>query len=496
MVPYDGLPRIYFAHNAVAVEEQSVWYRNFIYRVEQERGLDYVEDLFNPFVVRFTLAAGSAANVIVSTSQVEVAEVDSLRREETKRRKAVEASAMVEDDLVRQLTIAADQFTAKRDDGFTVMAGYPWFTDWGRDTMIALPGLTLYNGKSDVAKGILRTFANHVDQGMLPNRFPDRGEQPEYNTVDATLWYFEAIRAYAAATDDYAFVKEDLYPVVQSIVDWHIRGTRYGIRMLENGLLHAGVPGVQLTWMDAKCGDWVVTPRAGKPVEIQVLWYNALRIMEELASRFGDQTNSERYRTIASLLKSTFNREFWNEKSGCLYDVVNGDSPDASIRPNQVLAISLPHSMLTSERAKSVLEVVERELLTPYGLRTLSPHDPKYRGRFEGNMFQRDSAYHQGTVWPWLLGPYISAVMKVNGGSDDARKKILKSLEPLKRHLSEAGLGQISEVFDGDAPQRPGGCFAQAWSVGEILRALCEDVYSVGSLDSQPTRRCALNLQL
>jgi predicted glycogen debranching enzyme len=479
LTPYAGVPRIYFAHNAATVGEESIWYKNFIYRVERKRGLDYVEDLFNPFVLRFALKKGSAAYVILSTSPVKVAEADTLRREESRRRDAIVASAMVDDDFVGQLTIAADQFIARRDDGFTLMAGYPWFTDWGRDTMIALPGLTLYNGKLDVAKGILRTFAQHVDQGMLPNRFPDRGERPEFNTVDATLWYFEGIRAYAAATDDYAFVRTELYRVLQSIIDWHIKGTRYGIQMLDNGLLSAGELGVQLTWMDAKIGDWVVTPRSGKPVEIQALWYNALRIMEELASRFDDETNMKRYRTIASLLQRTFNRVFWNEKGGYLYDVVNGGPPDATIRPNQVLAISLYHSMLVSERAKSVLKVVERELLTPYGLRTLSPNDPKYSGHYGGNAFQRDSVYHQGTVWPWLVGPYITAVMKVNGGSVEARKKILESLEPLKRHLLEAGLGQISEVFDGDSPHKPGGCFAQAWSVGEILRALCEDVYRV-----------------
>jgi len=398
---------------------------------------------------------------------------------------------MVDDDFVRQLTLAADQFIAKRDEGFTLMAGYPWFTDWGRDTMIALPGLTLYNGKSEVAKGILRTFAKHVDQGMLPNRFPDLGEQPEFNTVDATLWYFEAIRAYAATTDDYPFVREELYPVLQSIIDWHIKGTRYGIQMLENGLLNAGEPGVQLTWMDAKIGDWVVTPRSGKPVEIQALWYNALRIMEELASRFGDQANMKRYRTIASMLQWTFNRVFWNEKGGYLYDCVNGGPPDASIRPNQVIAISLPYTMLATERAKSVLEVVERELLTPYGLRTLSPTDPKYSGHYGGNSFQRDSVYHQGTVWPWLLGPYISAFMKVNGDSEEARGKILNSLAPLRQHLSEAGLGQISEVLDGDVPHNPGGCFAQAWSVGEILRSLCENVYGVVSKDLRTTQATA-----
>ena len=490
-VPYDGLPRMYFAHNAAEVEEQNTWYRNFIYRIEEERGLDSVEDLFNPFALRFALKKGLAANVILSTTPVKIAEVEALRREELRRRKEIVASAMVDDDLVRQLTLAADQFIAKRDDGFTLMAGYPWFTDWGRDTMIALPGLTLFNGRSDVAKGILQTFAKYVDQGMLPNRFPDRGELPEFNTVDATLWYFEAIRAYAASTDDYVFVQKELYPVLQSIIDWHIKGTRYGIQMLENGLLNAGEAGVQLTWMDAKIGDWVVTPRSGKPVEIQALWYNALRIMEDLASRLGDQSSMKRYRTIASMLQWTFNRVFWNEKGGYLYDVVNGGPPDATIRPNQVLAVSLFHSMLTPERAKSVLEVVERELLTPYGLRTLSPKDPKYAGHYGGNAFQRDSVYHQGTVWPWLLGPYISAVMKVTGGSPEARKKILESLEPLKRHLSEGGLGHISEVLDGDAPYAPGGCFAQAWSAGEILRALCEDVYVVACRDLRASKATA-----
>jgi predicted glycogen debranching enzyme len=483
LVPYDGLPRIYFAHNAVSIEEQNAWYKNFIYRVEQERGLDYLEDLFNPFVLHFSLKKGTVANVIVSTSMVKVAEVETLRREEGKRRAAIQSSAMVDDDFVRQLTLAADQFIAKRDDGFTLMAGYPWFTDWGRDTMIALPGLTLYNGNADVAKGILRTFAQYVDQGMLPNRFPDLGEQPEFNTVDATLWYFEAIRAYSASTNDYEFVQKELYSVLQSIIDWHIKGTRYGIQMLENGLLNAGEPGIQLTWMDAKIADWVVTPRGGKPVEIQALWYNALRIMEDFATRFGDQPNMKRYRTIASMLQWTFNRVFWNEKGGYLYDVVNGGPPDPSIRPNQVFAVSLFHTMLTPERAKSVLEVLERDLLTPYGLRTLSLNDPRYAGHYGGNAFQRDSVYHQGTVWPWLLGPYITAFMKVNGGAQHARNTILQSLEPLKRHLSEAGLGQISEVLDGDVPHTPGGCFAQAWSVGEILRALCENVYDVASVD-------------
>jgi len=314
-----------------------------------------------------------------------------------------------------------------------------------------------------------------VDRGMLPNRFPDAGEQPEFNTVDATLWYFEAVRAYVAATNDFDFVKNELYPVLQSIIDWHVKGTRYSIGMLDSGLLNAGEHGVQLTWMDAKIGDWVVTPRIGKPVEIQALWYNALRIMADFASLLGDQTNLKRYRTYASLLQWTFNRIFWNEKAGCLYDVVNGTS-DESIRPNQIFAVSLHHSMLTPERAKAVVNVVEEELLTPYGLRTLSPKDPMYISHYTGGPVQRDSAYHQGTVWPWLLGPFISAYLKVSNHSAEARSRVAEMLSPLRGHLSQAGLGQISEVFDGDPPYVPGGCFAQAWSVAELLRAITEGV--------------------
>jgi predicted glycogen debranching enzyme len=265
----------------------------------------------------------------------------------------------------------------------------------------------------------------------------------------------------------------ELYPVLKDIIGWHVKGTRYGIRMLANGLLHAGEPGVQLTWMDAKVGDWVVTPRIGCPVEIQALWYNALKVSEDLASRLGHKEDMERYRAISSRLRDTFNSTFWNEHDDCLYDVVDGDMRDASLRPNQIFAVSLHHSMIDVCRAGSILEMVERELLTPYGLRTLSPGDPNYRGRFEGDMCSRDSAYHQGTVWPWLLGPFISAYTNLHGADQAVRQRIAKWLELLQRHLTEAGLGQISEVFDGDPPHRPGGCFAQAWSLAEILRVSC-----------------------
>ncbi|HEY2115325.1 MAG TPA: amylo-alpha-1,6-glucosidase, partial [Candidatus Angelobacter sp.] len=366
------------------------------------------------------------------------------------------------------------------------IAGYPWFADWGRDTMISLPGLTLLNGRSDIAKSILRNFARHTDMGMLPNRFLDSGEEAEFNAVDATLWFFESARAYAAATGDYEFLRQELYPVLNQIIEFHIKGTRYNIKVAENGLLNGGAPGAQLTWMDVKIGDWVVTPRSGKPVEIQALWYNALRIMEDLAARFGDEELRKKYSNLASLASSTFNRVFWNKDAQCLYDVVNGGPPDGSIRPNQIFAVSLHHSMLSPERARAVVEVIEKELLTPVGLRTLSPADPRYCAKYEGNQFSRDSAYHQGTVWPWLLGPFVSAYVRVNDGTAQSRARAHELLRGIEQHLTQAGLGQISEIFDADPPHHPRGCFAQAWSVAEILRALCEDVYQAGPVNAQP----------
>jgi predicted glycogen debranching enzyme len=311
---------------------------------------------------------------------------------------------------------------------------------------------------------------------MLPNRFPDSGEQPEFNTVDATLWYFEAVRAYVNATDDIDLAAE-LYPKLSDIVQWHVKGTRFGIKLVDNGLLHAGEPGVALTWMDAKVGAWFPTPRIGQPVEIQALWFNALKIMEGLAVTLLKSDDQQFFAKISSRLYSTFNRIFWNEHAACLYDVVNENAADASIRPNQVFAVSLHHPLVTGDRAKSVLNMIQRELLTPYGLRTLSPQDPKYRGRFEGDMGSRDSAYHQGTVWPWLLGPFISAYVTTYGRTDDVLAKLADWLEPLRKYMFDLGVGQLPEVFDGDAPHRPGGCFAQTWSVAEILRALCEDLY-------------------
>lgn len=476
--PYAGLPALFLNHDADAVEPAGYWYRNFEYTAERERGLDFREDLFQPCVLCFDLSRRPAVSVIAALERREETGAAELLERERTRRAALAAPSPSSDSLVTALTVAADQFLVARGEGKTVIAGYPWFTDWGRDTMIALPGLTLTTGRPQIARAILSEFARHVSDGMIPNRFPDAGETPEYNTVDASLWYFQAAHAYLAATGDAGFVRETLYAPLGEILDWHERGTRYGIRVDVDGLLAAGEPGVQLTWMDAKVGGWVVTPRQGKPVEIQALWHNALRVMQDFATRFGDPERATRCAALAERAKRAFNARFWNTREpsgcGCLYDVVDGETSDASLRPNQLLAVSLPHSMLSRARARQVVAVVERELLTPYGPRTLAPSDPRYRGRYEGDPWARDASYHQGAVWPWLMGPFLSAYVKANGGTKKAREQARRWLAAFHDHLRDAGLGQVSEILDGDPPHTPRGCIAQAWSVAELLRAAVE----------------------
>lgn len=464
--PVASLPTLYFSHSGAKASDTGDWYLNFEYAIEKERGFDFREDLFNPFALTFDLSSSNEANVIVSTEQKKSADAVTYKTAEIKRREALIETAGAADDFTKQLVLAADQFIVARGDGKTVIAGYPWFTDWGRDTMIALPGLTIATGRFDIAKSILLEYSKHISNGMLPNRFPDGSSEPEYNTVDATLWYFEAIRAYADATGDFEMVREHLYEKLREIITWHIQGTRYGIRVdTSDGLLLSGENGHQLTWMDAKVGDWVVTPRTGKAVEIQALWYNALRVMEDMAARFGDDTGKTDYKLVADFVAQNFEPAFWNEKEQCLFDVVSPGSRDTAVRPNQILAVSLPHSMLSPERARRVVEKVRSELLTPVGLRSLSPYDKKYAPIYIGSPLQRDGSYHQGTVWGWLIGSYITAHKKVYG--DDQVKELLRGFE---RHLTEAGLGSISEIFDGNPPHKPRGCFAQAWSLAEVLR--------------------------
>ena len=474
--PDDDLPALYFAHDAVELDRASFWYRDFEYGEERARGFDFSEDLFSPFALKFNLKENDGAHVIVSTEPREISRAKHYAQAEVERRRKIIESAPDTDDLTVALTVAADNYVVARGMQKTVIAGYHWFGDWGRDTMIALPGLTLVTRRFDVARSILAEFARHVDRGMLPNRFPDAEDSPEYNTVDATLWYFEAVRSLLAYTEDYEFVRERLYGVLTDIIEWHVRGTRYGIRVCEDGLLSAGEAGVQLTWMDAKVGDWVVTPRQGKAVEIQALWYNGLKFMAELATRFKDEASAHRYALMAEKASASFNELFWNEEASSLFDVVSEEARDASIRPNQIFAVSLHHSMLSREKMLRILETVERELLTPYGLRSLAPRDTQYRPRYEGDSLSRDGAYHQGTVWAWLIGPFITAYARAHDKSEQARERARGWLARFHAHLNEAGLGHISEIFDAEAPHAPQGCIAQAWSVAEVLRATVEDV--------------------
>jgi glycogen debranching enzyme len=481
------------------------WWWNFRHREETARGLDDAEDLFRPALLRTTLSVGeSRAVMLTAEADAPLDAASSLARERRRQDALANEFAIAQGadakhgrcdgpgalaELIPQLALAADQFIVARkspeaiSDGpsairpphsgaQSVIAGYPWFSDWGRDTMIALPGLTLSTGRYDVAASILRTFARFVSDGMLPNRFPDAGEQPEYNTVDAALWYFVAIDEYVRASADHGLLDE-LYPVLRSIVRWHQRGTRYGIRVdARDHLLRAGEPGAQLTWMDAKIGDWVVTPRIGKPVEINALWFNALAIMRGFAARLGAASDAREYAAAAERVARAFNERFWFPDGGFLYDVVDApDGDDASLRPNQLFAISLRHALLENGRAKGVVDACARELWTPLGLRSLARSDSdRYAGRYVGGSRERDAVYHQGTVWSWLLGPFALAHYRVHGDASRA----LAYLDGAAAHLRDACIGQVSEIFDGDAPFTPRGCFAQAWGVAEILRAWSE----------------------
>jgi predicted glycogen debranching enzyme len=475
---------LYLLSSEATLEPAFEWYENYYLSMEAYRGLPAVED--NLYAARFEtqVSPGDSVTLVASTGP----EADLDGRAAFTRRQAYEARLLQQSGLddaparVRHLVLAADQFIVQRatasgtappsgkdapDEGKSIIAGYPWFSDWGRDTMISLPGLTLATGRKDLAATILRTYAAFVDEGMLPNRFPDGGEAPEYNTVDATLWYFEAIRAYRDANgeDRGTALVRDLYPVLQEIIRRHVEGTRYGIRMDPiDGLLASGETGIQLTWMDAKVGDWVVTPRSGKAVEINALWYNALCSMAAFSTGLGEPATE--YEALAGKTRAGFAR-FWSQELGYCYDVIDGsDGDDASLRPNQLLAVSLHHSALEPDRQRAIVDVCAHHLLTSHGLRSLSPDDPAYKGHYGGDQRRRDGAYHQGTVWAWLIGPFISAHLRVYEDPGLAES----FLEPLLDHLSGACVGSISEIFDGDPPFTPRGCGAQAWSVAEVLR--------------------------
>jgi predicted glycogen debranching enzyme len=454
--------------------EAPLWYRNFLYEREAERGLDAMEDLASPGEFRWNLAAGDAVWLAtaadLSDSLAEIS-ADALTTYQSLRLRETQRRAQIASPLER----AADAYIVRRRQGRTIVAGYPWFTDWGRDTFIAMRGLAIATGRLDLSREIMLAWADTVSEGMLPNRFPDHGAAPEYNSVDASLWYIVAVHEYLKADEaqSVGIPLEDrhtLLDTVKAILNGYVRGTRYRIHIDGDGLLAAGEPGLQLTWMDVKIGDWVVTPRIGKPVELQALWLNALSIAEQhmpMAGPWGE---------LRQRGQDAFVARYWNTDTGCLLDVVDVDHElgrvDSSIRPNQILAVGgLPLAILDGDRARQVVERVEQSLWTPLGLRTLSSGDPAYRPHYQGGVAERDSAYHQGTAWPWLIGPFVEAWLRVHGNTLENRQRAREHfLQPLVDHLREAGIGHISEIADGDIPHTPRGCPFQAWSLGELLR--------------------------
>lgn len=485
--PYEGLPALRIDHNAAGFDDsQKCWYQNFEYIEELNRGLEAYEDLFCTGSLRFSLSQSKCAYLSAGIDQEKIEnleDIQNLRKEEILRRERLSQGS--DSDFIRILKRAADQFVVRRADGSpTVIAGYHWFTDWGRDTMIALPGLLIATGRTNEAKLILEHFLKYLDQGMLPNFFPDAGERPEYNTVDATLWLFEIIRQYMDQTRDTDFLKA-AWPKLLDIIEWHQRGTRFGIKVdPSDGLLAAGEPGVQLTWMDAKVGDWVVTPRTGKAVEINALWHQALCVMAQLAQDLNDTEAAGEFNREASRVRGSFEAKFWNAAGGNLFDFIQGDYKNNQIRPNQIFAVSLSDSLLPREKQKAVVRNVEKHLLTPYGLRTLPAEDKDYIGIYSGGPRERDGAYHQGTVWPWLLGPFISAYLRAFGRSKENLRYTRDLLRGFEKHFGEAGLQTVSEIFDASPPHAAKGCIAQAWSVAEILRVLSQEF---GELNSPRT---------
>ena len=422
----------------------------------------------------------SIGDVNERPSPVSATEAFSILEENARCHAELFEKAGYRDSFANQLVLASDQFLTYRESTkmMTVLAGLPWFTDWGRDTMIAFTGLTLCTKRFKEAEEILLTFARYIRHGIVPNMFPDDNMPPLYNTVDASLWYFYAVYQYLhynPAAEAETFVKEHIFPHLKEIISAYEKGTDFSIYMEDDGLIHAGSGLDQITWMDVRVGDWVATPRHGKPVEINALWYNALRIMESLCEKFNEDVSA--YRTRANQVKESFNAKFWDSSHQCLFDVVDGDEPDDHIRPNQIYAVSLPFSLLPEEQEKAVVALVEKELFVGCGLRSLAPDHPDYHGIYCGALAKRDAAYHQGTAWGFLLGGFFSAYMKVNHHSSSAAQNAIRMLEPVRKHLSDSGcIGSISEIFDGDAPHNPRGCYAQAWSVGEVLRCYCEDI--------------------
>ena len=478
---FDGAVPFYLLSDSASAAPAHEWYRNFDLALERERGLDDAEDHLLAGIFTETLTPGASLTFVASTdSNVSLDGTKALAERTAADRalldtwsKAAPSLAKKAPSWVRQHVMAADSFLVERSSASvagpsgknSIIAGYHWFCDWGRDTMIALPGLTLSTGRPEIARAILLSYARSADRGMLPNTFPDRGQSPEYNTVDATLWFFEAARQTFAATKDLSLLQE-LFPVLVDIVDWHARGTRYQIHAdPADGLLYAGEPGVQLTWMDAKVGDHVITPRIGKPVEVNALWLNALVTMAGFANAL--DRPADRYTELARKAVAGFAR-FWNPETGYCFDVLDGpEGNEAALRPNQIFAVSLPESPFAPEQQRAIVDACARELLVPGALRSLAVREPGYCGRYLGGPAKRDAAYHQGTAWAWLIGPFVTAHLRVYQDPTAA----MSFLEPFASQVETYGLGSLGEICDGDAPFAPRGCISQAWSVAEALRA-------------------------
>lgn len=476
-----------YASDGKFIRNEQKFDSDALLQTEIDTGGEAVVNSYTPYKIRVKLKPYEHKKVSIVCTIEKKFEKNAFKTIEAgqARIKQLKEKTGLTDEFALSLVQAADQFIVKRKStgNKTVMAGYPWFTDWGRDTMIALQGLTLVTGRFDDARGILKSFAMYVNKGLVPNVFPDEGLEPFYNTADASMWYFYSVYKYLEYTgkeEDYEFIKREIYPKLEEIIHFYSTGTDFSIYMEEDGLIHAGGGYDQVTWMDVRVGTWVVTPRHGKPVEINALWYNALRIMEMLGKRFGKVSeygkSSEEYGKMADKAKKSFIKEFWNEDKKCLYDVADGVDKDDKIRPNQIYAVSLPFAILDKNREKSVVETVISELYATYGLRTLNSENPEYQPYYKGKLHNRDAAYHQGTAWAFPLGALVTAYVKVFGRDAEAKEYALHLIEPLKDHLRDGCVGSIAEIFDGNEPNISRGAYAQAWSVGEILRAYVEDI--------------------
>ncbi len=477
MSPYPGLPQLTMQYGEDgSFDAEGCWRRDFEYVVERERGMDEHEDLYSPGVITLELNAKGLAWIVVSIKD----ENDTYSAQKLKtltdqyRGKSVIANSPFE----ARLTSAADKFRAVREDNNrpVILAGFPWFAAWGRDAMISLPGVLITRGYFDEARGVIEGMLHHLNQGVIPNYYPDVGA-PEYNTMDATLWMFQAVWSYIECGGPLSWVKDVFYPIAKTIMRWHESGTFYEIHVDSDGLLYGGEEGTMVTWMDAKVGDWVVTPRIGKPVEINALWYNALCMMAHWAAEFEEADYAQKMRGMADRAKESFEAKFWNEAAGCAFDVIDGpNGNEAKIRPNQIFTAALPFTLFDIEKRKAIMTVAKDRLLTPVGPRSLDPGDPDYHPHYEGDRHHRDAAYHNGTVWPWLTGPFVTAYLRTFGRSKENVAYCKEIVNSFETSLLGDSLGSINEIYDGDPPHTARGCIAQAWSVAEILRVLRSDL--------------------